>query len=817
MGTPSGEHSNRWQANMSTEGTNDAPDPGRPGVSPGSLGSTPWAHTTEDTFFDSGAPLQRALAAGGIGSWKIDFCERRVTINAQDARILGLDPGPRELSLEEFTKLIHPGDLRMVAQQYWNAGRDAEDFRAEFRIVRPDGEIRWLEALGGFLRDDAGEMRCVLGIHVDITERKRTEQQLRRLETRRLLAVEAADVGDWEYDVVRDEAFWSRKACEQIGVDSSSEPTFEEALANIHPDDRPTVNEAVDRAIDPSVDDDVYQAEFRLVHSDGEIVWVDSRGHAIFEESNGGRRPTYLVGAMVDITERKRAEEELRENRRRLETLIENLPGMAYRCLNARDWPFEFVSGSEFVCGYDSEAIASGEVEWAELIHPDDRDWLWDAVQDALAVREHFEVEYRLQSVDGDYRWVWEQGSGVFEGGDVVALEGFITDITVRKRAEEELYEADQRKNKFLAMLGHELRNPLMAINSAAELIDHLDLEHPLVSRAQRIIARQSRQMARLIDGLLDVSRITRGKLELDCRSVNLVEVVQNLLEDRQEQLSSRRIEITVDPGVEQLLVNADPVRISQVFDNLLVNAIKFTDESDSIRIGVSRQGDEAVVSVQDTGAGIDDALLPHIFEPFQQAPQDIARSRGGLGLGLALARELVELHGGTIEARSEGLGQGSQFTVRLPLLESAQSSPELDPPTRTRPCKILLIEDNPDIVEVLSLQLERAGCDVHSAFHAAEGLELLDEIDPDIVLCDLGLPEISGYAFAASVRDERGLEALPLVALTGYGDPETHRRTLKSGFDAHVVKPVDIDRLLTLFDRLCPFPPRDQPSSRSH
>ncbi|MFP4600343.1 MAG: PAS domain-containing protein [Persicimonas sp.] len=803
--------------NMSTEGTNDAPEPERPGVSQGSLGRTPWANKTEQTFFESDAPLQRALAAGGIGSWKIDLCERRATINAQEACILGLDPGPRELSLEEFTKLTHPRDLARVAQQYWSVGRDDEEFQAEFRIVRADGEIRWLEALGGFLRDEAGEVRWVLGIHVDITERKRTEQQLRRLETRRLLAVEAAEVGDWEYDIVRDEAFWSPKACEQIGVDPSGEPTVEEVLANIHPDDRPMVDEAVDRAIDPSGDDDVYQAEFRLVHPDGEIVWVDSRGHAIFEETCQGRRPTHLVGAMVDITKRKCAERELHENRRRLKTLIENLPGMAYRCLNEPNWPFEFVSGSEFVCGYDSEAVVSGEVEWAELIHPDDRGWLWDAVQDALAVRDHFEVEYRLEHADGEYRWVWEQGSGVFEGGEVVALEGFIIDITARKMAEKELHEADQRKNKFLAMLGHELRNPLMAINSAAELLDHLDLDQPLVGRAQRIIARQSRQMARLIDGLLDVSRITQGKLELDYTVVNIIEVIQNLLEDRQEQLSSRRVEIVVDPGAEHMLANADPVRISQVFDNLLVNAIKFTDETDTIGIGLSRQGAEAVVSVEDTGAGIDEALLPHIFEPFQQAPQDIARSRGGLGLGLALARELVELHGGTIDARSEGAGHGSQFIVRLPLWDSDQSSPELNQPTRAQPCRVLLIEDNPDIVEVLTLQLEAAGCDVYSSFHAGEGLELLDKVDPDIVLCDLGLPEISGYAFAASVREERGLDELPLVALTGYGDPEAHRRALEAGFDAHVVKPVAVDRLLSLFEQLCPTPHRDEPSSRSH
>ncbi len=497
-------------------------------------------------------------------------------------------------------------------------------------------------------------------------------------------------------------------------------------------------------------------------------------------------------------------EEELRESRRRLSTLMSNLPGMAYRCLNEPHWPMIFVSeGCEELCGYSSEELVSGEVIWESLLVPDDRQWLWDSVQAAVSERRPFEIEYRIRHRDGSSRWLWEQGRGVFRDGELEALEGFITDVTARKRAEEELREVDRRKDQFLAVLGHELRNPLTAIISASEYLEDHKSEDPVIDRVQRILWRQSRQMKRLIDGLLDVSRITRGKISLDKKRVDLLAVLRGLMEDHSEKLSQRNVEVRIGAGNLHMWVEADPVRLGQVFDNLLMNAIHFTESSDTITIGAERVDDTAEVVIADTGQGIDAELLPVIFEPFQQASPDMARTNGGLGLGLALAKGLVELHGGEIEARSAGEGHGSQFVVRLPLQE-APAPAEPDEAVETQTCRdILLIEDEPDVAEVLTLIISRVGHAVRVASTAQEGLEMARHDRPDLIICDLGLPGVSGYELAEMVRADESLGDIPLVALTGYGGETIRGRALEAGFDEHVTKPVSMDEMAEVCKRV--------------
>lgn len=751
--------------------------------------------------------LEHALALGGVGTWRADLRERVFTFNAAEARLLGLSKDAEELTFEDFIDRIHPEDRSRVLAAYEEARRHTSDLQIEFRLVRPDGTTAWVAAHGGIFRDESGKATELTGIHVDISEQKRVEEELRRLEQWRLLSVEAAEVGDWEYDVVEQRAYWSPKALEQMGLDEPTEE-FVDGLEPIHPEDRDRVLRAIERALDPDVDDDAYQVEFRLVHDDDTVVWVESRGHALFEEGERGRRPLRLLGAMVDVTERKCAEKRLRQNRRRLATLLSNLPGMAYRTLNEPHWPMTFVSrGCEELCGYSAEQIESGAVAWDDLIHPDDRQWLWETVQEAIGRHEPFEVEYRIEHADGRLRWMWEQGCAVFEEATAdspLALEGFITDITARKEAERELRAADRRKNQFLAMLGHELRNPLMAIRTAAELLEEVDQDYPLIERARRIITRQSHQMSRLIDELLDISRITRGKLELHRSPVDITQIIEDLLEDRREQLADRQVDCQVDRDLDSPILEADPVRLSQIFDNLLSNAIKFTDRGDRIDIELSQVDGRVEVTVRDTGIGIDDELMPHIFEPFEQALEGEDDADGGLGLGLSLARELVELHGGDIEAYSDGPGTGAEFRVRLP--STGASLDDRDQPSAQPAAsrQVLLIEDHGDIAEILSLQLERGGFHVETAASAEEGLDALTEDDFDVVVCDLGLPGMSGFEVAERVRGDEALRGPALVALTGYGDQNTRERSLEAGFDAHLVKPIDVDELADVLEEVC-------------
>lgn len=614
---------------------------------------------------------RRALEFGGFGTWSIDSENRSADICEREAELLGLEPRRQSIPLEDFYDRVHPDDVDQLRELGERLLEEGGEYNTEFRVVWPDGTVRWLKAMGGFLREDAS-------------------------------------------DVVR------------------------------------------------------------------------------------------AVGINEDITERKIANEQLAESRRKMATLLANLPGIAYRCLNQPHWPMEFVSrGARRLCGYEPSEIVHGEIEWVDLVHPDNRDRLWREVQQALDDGEPFRVEYRIQAADGSEKWVWEQGRVVHGDEDEEALEGFICDITAKKEAEQQLREADQRKDQFLAMLGHELRNPLGAIRHAVDMAHAVEADHELLERACGIIERQSQQMNRLVDGLLDITRITRGKIEMDKRRIKLTDLLRELLVDRQADLVEREVEVKTESGCEHAWVEADPARLRQVFDNLLTNAVKFSDTGDKISVEMRCSEGQLVIIFTDTGVGIDSEVLPHIFEPFQQGPQDLSRSAGGLGLGLALADAIVRRHGGEIEAASEGPDTGSTFEVRLPMTDMSEQPRKRRRRKVDDPQRVLIVEDNLDVGEVLGFMLERRGHEVRVTTSAPEALEILDDAAPDVVFCDLGLPGMSGYDFAREVRSQPHRVALPMVALTGYGGDSVRKKALEAGFNEHLVKPADIDQLQATIERL--------------
>jgi PAS domain S-box-containing protein len=413
--------------------------------------------------------------------------------------------------------------------------------------------------------------------------------------------------------------------------------------------------------------------------------------------------------------------------------------------------------------------------------------------------------------------------------GRVLFLAPTGVDITDRRRVEAEreklednlrnlaanLSEADRRKNEFLAMLAHELRNPLAPMSNAARALRLGGHEGESLRSASDMLERQVRQMSRLVDDLLDMSRITRGRIELRKEPLELAPVVSHAVEAARSLYRSMDRELTVTMPDAPMQLSADPTRLAQVIGNLLNNASKFTDKGGHVWLTVEKEGNEAVIRVRDDGIGIAQEHLPGLWEMFAQVDTSLERSRGGLGIGLTLVKTLVEMHGGTVQAQSDGLARGSEFTIRLPILSNtalpASSTGVSEPPLPTMRRRVLIVDDSEDGAESLAMLLQLGGHETHVAHDGVEAIEAAEKLRPDVMLLDIGLPRLNGYEVCHRLRKEPWAKDLMLVALTGWGQEEDRHRSKEAGFDAHLVKPVDHDALLRL---LASLPGVDRSSS---
>jgi len=469
-----------------------------------------------------------------------------------------------------------------------------------------------------------------------------------------------------------------------------------------------------------------------------------------------------------------------------------------------------------------SDAVYSMSPDWSELrslqgrdfiadttepsrswldkyIHPEDQARLLAAIQDAIRGKKPFELEHRVLRVDGTLGWTFSRAVPFLgEDGEIVEWLGAASDISARKEAESALREAAQRKDEFLATLSHELRNPLAPLRNGLQL---MRLQGDRLNPATyAIMERQLDHLVRLVDDLLEMSRITRGLLELRRERIELSTVVRNALETSEPlvQAGGHRLDVSL-PG-QALWLEGDPVRLTQVLSNLLNNAAKYTDAGGVISLSARRDGDTAVIQVRDNGCGIDPGGLERIFEMFSREVHPGRRGEGGLGIGLTLSRRLTEMHGGTIEAKSEGVGRGSEFTVRLPLAEAAPRSGDVSQrKVSLSTLRILVVDDNEDAAESMGLLLEALGARVDVVHSGQAALEVFAERKAAVVLLDVGMPEMDGYELARALRARFPEDRPTIIALTGHGQPEDRRKAREAGVDHHLVKPAEFEALQSL------------------
>ncbi len=530
-----------------------------------------------------------------------------------------------------------------------------------------------------------------------------------------------------------------------------------------------------------------------------------------------------------DIAIQARARAAIAESKRRLQFVMESAPQKIFTAKPNGDVDYFNPQWSEFT-GLSFEQIQ--DWGWTQFIHPDDLAENIRVWQRSIDTGEPFLFEHRFRRADGEYRWHIGRALPMRDAeGRTVMWIGSDTDIHEQRQTENrlrqlttDLAESDRRKDEFLAMLAHELRNPLAPIRNALQVMrlqqsgegrvasgekegasgDPLATRHSPLTTTFAMMERQIGQMVRLVDDLLDVSRISRGKIELRGGRIELASVVNHAVEAARPLLESGDHELTVTLPPQPIYLHGDPTRLAQVVGNLLSNACKFTDKGDRIWLTVEREDAQAVIRVRDTGIGIAADQLPRIFDMFMQVDTSLERSVGGLGVGLTLVKNLVEMHGGAVEVHSAGVGQGSEFVVRLPVLvETPKPEPTVSEPTPTAARRILLVDDNRDSAESLAMLLTLAGNETHTAHDGLEAVEAAAAFRPDVVLLDIGLPKLNGYEACRRIREQPWGKTMVLVAVTGWGQEEDRRKSKDAGFDAHMVKPVDYAALMKLLASL--------------
>jgi PAS domain S-box-containing protein len=652
-----------------------------------------------------------------------------------------------------------------------------------------DAMGRWFE-VGAFRVGDAVE-RTFAVLFTDITQRRRTEDALREAQERFRSFADTAPAMLWVTEPDGSCSFLSRGWFDFTGQTEDTALGFG-WLDAVHPDDREAARTSFLRASQARVP---HAFEHRLRTAAGSYRWVIDAGRPRLAADG-----TFLgfIGSVIDIDDRKRAEE-------RLEMVVNSSEIGLWYC----DLPFDELMWNSKVkehFGLSPDARVTIETFYQRL-HPDDRERTRGAIDEAIARHTPYDIEYRTVGLDGRERWIRAIGRTTYQDDRPVRFDGVTIDVTDRLMQAEALREADRLKDEFLATLAHELRNPLAPLRNGLEIMKLAAHDAAAVERARSTMERQLGQMVRLVDDLLDVSRISKGKLMLRRERVLLTTVLQSAVETSRPLYDASQHDLSVVLPDHPLYVDADVTRLSQVFANLLNNAAKYTPPRGRITIAVTASDEHAVVSIRDNGIGIPREMLPRVFEMFTQVRMAADTGETGLGLGLTIAEQLVRMHGGTVEARSDGEGRGSEFVVTLPRLLATSATPSgsssVERSLATR--RILVVDDNHDSAFTLAMMLELMGHETETAHGGQAALMAAERSKPDTILLDIGMPDLNGYEVAARLRRHDWGKKIILIALTGWGQDRDKQRSRDAGFDFHLVKPVEPGALQAMLAVLAP------------
>ncbi len=749
----------------------------------------------EAALRDRDEQLRLALESTGLGVYEFEFWTRRIVWSERCRTICGFgDSEP--LSFRKIRMALHPADRRGVLRAFFNAcdPHGTGEFALDMRVLRPTGELRWVAARGCvfFVSTADGDraLRCI-GTLLDVTERHAKEEQLRRSEERLELAQEAAGVGMWDYDFAGNVLQWSSTHHALFGSTAdASANMFDMFWSAVDPADRRRLRRDLRRA---RLRAGTMEAEYRIRRPDGEVRWIASRGRV---EADAKGRPVRFIGISTDVTQAQNAKARLARSEELFRLAAEAVDGIIYEH-DIEHGTVRRTRGLFELLGYDPDRVPPTASWWQSIMQPDDlarvsaqheRDEATGAIR--------MECEYRVRHKLGHWVTLLDRSFLIRDpSGRIVRIVGCAEDITELRRVERSLRETDRRKDEFLAVLAHELRNPLAPMRNALQMLTEAPGRPDLAVYAREVLDRQLAQMVRLIDDLLDVARITAGKLALQRSNVPLKQLVESAVETVLPLVKERQHELTVSVPDAHVEVYCDATRISQVLSNLLNNAAKYTPVGGKVSLKATVDVDEVAFEIRDNGVGIAPETLDAMFDMFAQGAAAPSAGHAGLGVGLPLARSLVALHDGHVAAHSDGPGRGTTITVRLPRPSHASASSRQRaspaPSTGLAARKVLVVDDNRDAADTLAALLQLSGHEVRVCHDGVQALEAAEAFRPEVALLDIGMPRLDGHEVARRLRAQPWGRHLRIVALSGFGQVNDRQRSLEAGCDDHLTKPV--------------------------
>ncbi len=713
------------------------------------------------------------------------------------------------------------------------------DYRSDEQITherdREGNELFVSNNLIGIVRD--GRLVRMWGTRRDVTRQKRAEDALRRSEDRLRIAVEAAHLGPWEFDVRTGAVHWSENLERIHGMEPGSfEGTYEAYRRDIHPDDIDRVLRTIQGTIESGEDHDI---EYRIIRPDGEVRWVLGRGQ-VFRDDTG--RASRIAGICMDVTDRKKAEIALRASEERLRLIIESAREYAIFTIDLHGRVTSWNRGAARIFQYDEDEVLGHDCAFV-FSDPDEAEHL-PALEMARA------LDHGIATSDG---WRRRRDGSKFwasarvmplraDGGEVHGFLKIVQDQTERMIAEtqrnqlleseraarSEAERANRLKDEFLSIVSHELRTPLNAILGWSQLLLADELDAADRERAIDAIDRNAQAQAKIIEDLLDMSRIISGKIQLEFETVELAPVVEGAVDTLRRSAAEHGVRLVESIDSELPCVHVDQHRLRQVIWNVVSNGIKFTPHDGVVTIAVrEREPGQIAIEVTDTGQGIEPEMLPHIFERFRQGDSSTRRRQGGLGLGLAISRSLVESLGGSLTAFSEGPELGSRFIITLPAADQSPHRDDAAPPEHLNyvdarnhrnlldGVSVLVVDDERDALDLARLVLEQYSATVVTANSVKTALERLKEHRPDVLVSDVGMPDADGYDLIRQVREmaPNAGGRIPAVALTAFARAEDRQRAIRAGYQAHIPKPLDVAALVSAIAALVA---RDVPPSGS-